>query len=228
MQRIASKVGLIFVLSILMSLFLVGTVFGADTIVAGWKGTKGWDGAEIQWQLNDGVKCYLVNGWRTLEGKDELVFTLTYLVLNNTMNNSENVNITGLTSVEDGIVTFKATQSGRNYFSLLSSAEYWFDIGIVSDLNSKDVKNVYKSEKVTKAMLENGYKSTSLNAITPVSEVQFENFKIPTNGQIYTTNDAVLKKISDANSAPEVVGVGIQKHSSKNDFKSLNSYVTSI
>ena len=45
------------------------------------------------------------------------------------------------------------------------------------------------------------------------------------NGKIYSTNEIVLKKISDASSAPEAIGVAKQKHGKKNDFKNLNKVI---
>ena len=45
------------------------------------------------------------------------------------------------------------------------------------------------------------------------------------NGKIYTTNENVLKKISDASSSPEAVGVATQKYCTKQDFKNLNRVI---
>ena len=50
---------------------------------------------------------------------------------------------------------------------------------------------------------------------------KYEFFK----GKIYSTNEIVLKKISDASSAPEAVGVAVQKHSKKSDFRYLKKVI---
>ena len=57
-----------------------------------------------------------------------------------------------------------------------------------------------------------------------VNSSKLDKYKFFT-GKIYSTNEMVLKKISDANSAPEAVGVAKQKHCKKNDFKNLNKVI---
>ena len=57
-----------------------------------------------------------------------------------------------------------------------------------------------------------------------VNSSKLDKYKFFT-GKIYSTNEMVLKKISDANSAPEAVGVAKQKHCKKSDFKNLNKVI---
>ena len=106
----------------------------------------------------------------------------------------------------------------------------------IVSVNNDLVKNTVKLQQkkyrdLEKKFLLEGYKVVE-EAVKSGLEIEYlfiNSDKIQKydlyNGRKILTNEAVLKKISDTNTPPEVVGVAVQREYSKNDFKNLKRVV---